>query len=279
HRPLRSTHMSTVTSADGTTIAYERTGSGPTVVLVATCLDDRHGLDGIAALLASRCTVVNYDRRGRGKSGDVQPWAPAREVDDIAALLDAIGEPAYLVSGSGGCQLALDAASALGDRVAGLFLIDPPFIVGPGRPPAPADYIEHVDRLVAEDRRSDVVEYFFTQVAGVPAEYMEPMKADPSWQTMCRYAHTMPYDARLAAGLQDGTPLPTDRWTVTRPVRIVVGENSEPFLHEATEALAVLLPNARHDVLPGGDHGSFWMASETLAGMIADTVGAAAAHR
>jgi pimeloyl-ACP methyl ester carboxylesterase len=271
---VKENAMPTVTSADGTPIAYARTGSGPAVVLVATALDDRHGLDGIAGLLAGRCTVVNYDRRGRGESGDVQPYAPAREVEDIAALLDALGEAALLVSGSGGCTLALDAASALGDRVAGLFLYEPPFVVGPGRP-VPADFREHVEGLLREDRRSEVVEYFFTQVVGVPAEFVGPMKADPSWQTMCRYAHTLPYDAQIAAGTQDGTPLPADRWSISRPVEVVVGENSPSFFHEGAQALVDLLPQATLRVLPGHDHGAFWAAPDVLADMVVDAVAVA----
>jgi pimeloyl-ACP methyl ester carboxylesterase len=263
--------MPTVTSADGTTIAYEHTGSGPVVVLVGTALDDRHGLDPIAGLLANRCTVVNYDRRGRGESGDTQPYAPAREVEDIAALLDALGEPATLASGSGGCLLALDAATALGDRVAGLFLYEPPLIVGPGRP-VPADFREHVAGLLGEDRRSEVVEYFFTQVVGVPAEFIGPMRADPSWHTMCRYAHTLPYDAQIAAGTQDGKPLPTDRWSISRPVEVVVGENSPAFFHEGAQALVDLLPPATLRVLPGQDHGAFWAAPDVLADMVVDAV-------
>jgi pimeloyl-ACP methyl ester carboxylesterase len=263
--------MPTVISADGTTIAYERTGTGPVVVLVATALDDRHGLDAIAGRLADRCTVVNYDRRGRGESGDTRPYAPAREVEDIAALLDALGEPVTLAGGSGGCVLALDAATALGDRVAGLFLYEPPLIVGPGRP-VPADFREHVEGLLREDRRSEVVEYFFTQVVGVPAEFIGPMRADPSWQTMCRYAHTLPYDAQIVAGTQDAGPLPTDRWSIGSPVEVVVGENSERFFHEGAQALADLLPRARVRVLPGQDHGAFWMAPDALVDMVADAV-------
>lgn len=271
-----STATTTVTSADGTAIAYERAGSGPVVVLVATALDDRHGLDAMAGLLADRCTVVNYDRRGRGESGDTPPYAPAREVEDIAALLDAIGEPATLASGSGGCVLTLDAAAALGDRLAGLFLFEPPFVVGPGRPPVPSVFREHVEGLVREGRRSDAVEYFFTQVVGVPAEFIGPMRADPSWEAMCAHAHTLSYDAQIMAGTQDGTGLPADRWSFSGPVEVVVGEHSEPFLHDAAQALVDLLPHATLRGLPGQDHSAFWAAPDALADMIAETTQAAA---
>lgn len=264
--------MHTATSRDGTPIAYEVTGSGPAVVLVGTAVSDHHDLDGLAGLLAADCTVVNYDRRGRGESGDVQPYSPAREVEDLEAVLDAVGAPATLASGSGGCVLALDAASALGDRISALYLYEPPFIVGPGRPPVPADFVERVTRLVAEDRRSEAVEVFMVEAVGVPAEYIEPMKADPSWTTMAAYAHTLPYDGRIVEGTQNGTPLPTDRWSVDQPTHVVVGENSEPFFHAGAEALVQLLPRGTYRVLPGQDHSAFWMAPDVVASSISQFV-------
>jgi hypothetical protein len=136
----------------------------------------------------------------------------------------------------------------------------------------PADFRKHVEGLLSEDRRSEVVEYFFTQVVGVPAEFMGPMQADPSWQTMCRYAHTLPYDAQIAAGTQDGKPLPTDRWSISRPAEVVVGENSPAFFHEGAQALVDLLPTATLRVLPGQDHGAFWAAPDVLADMVVDAV-------
>jgi pimeloyl-ACP methyl ester carboxylesterase len=264
--------MDTVTSADGTAIAVSTAGDGPAVLLVGTTLSDHHGLDGIAGLLAERFTVVNYDRRGRGASGDTAPYAPAREVEDIAAVLDTVGRPALLVSGSAGCVLALDAASALGDRVGGLYLYEPPFIVGQGRPPMPADFVEHVEALVGEGRRSDAVAYFMTEGIGVPAEFLEGMQADPSWAVMASYAHTLGYDGRIVAGTQDGRPLPTDRWRIAVPTIAAVGENSEPFFHEGARALADLLPTARYLVLPGQDHSALWTAPGALVDSIAQTL-------
>lgn len=261
--------MQTVTSKDGTTIAYEVAGGGPVVVLVGTTAGDHHDLDGLAAALAASFRVVNYDRRGRGASGDVQPYAPAREVEDLEALTGAVGAPVSLVSGSAGCVLALDAASALGDRVAALYLYEPPFIVGPGRPPVPADYAERVGRLVAEGRRDRAVEVFMTEAIGVPAEYLEPMKADPSWEKMTRYAHTLAYDGRIVQGTQDGAPLPPGRWSVTQPTEVVVGEGSEPFFHDGARALVELLPRASYRVLPGQDHSAFWTAPDAVAGSVA----------
>lgn len=267
--------MKNVISADGTTIAYEVTGRGPAAVVIGTATGDRHDLDGVAAALAERFTVHNYDRRGRGDSGDAGPYDPAREVEDLAALLDAIGGPAVLFAGSAACALAPDAATALGGRVAGLYLYEPSFIVGPGRPPVPADYLDRLRALLAEDRRDEAVELLMVEAIGVPAEYLEPMKADPSWATMARCAHTIVYDARLNAGLQDGRPLPVDRWRVDAPTLVVAGENSEPFFHEGAQALVSLLPNAVHEELAGQDHSAFWMAPDRIAESAAGMVGRA----
>jgi pimeloyl-ACP methyl ester carboxylesterase len=260
--------MQTVTSRDGTTIAYEAGGGGPAVVLVGTTASDHHALDGLAKPLTADFTVYNYDRRGRGDSGDVQPYAPAREVEDLAALLGAVGRPASLVSGSAGCVLALDAASALGEWVAALYLYEPPFIVGPGRPPVPADYVQRVTRLVADGNRDEAVEIFLVEAIGMAAEYLEPMKADATWETMVKYAHTLAYDGRIVQGTQDGVPLPTGRWLVDQPTEVVVGEGSEPFFHAGALALAELLPNTRYRPLPGQDHSAFWVAPEAVASSI-----------
>jgi pimeloyl-ACP methyl ester carboxylesterase len=271
--------MRTVTSSDGTTIAYQVAGNGPAVVLVGTTASDHHDLDGLAERLAGDFTVYNYDRRGRGESGDTQPYAPAREVEDLEALLGAVGGPAALVGGSAGCVLALDAASALGDRVSALYLYEPPFIVGPGRPPVPADYVERVTRLVAEGRRSDAVEVFMLEAIGVPAEYLEPMKADPSWETMVGYAHTLAYDGQIVAGTQDGKPLPADRWSVDQPTEVVAGERSEPFFHDGARALVQLLPNGAYRALAGQDHSAFWVAPEVVAASIAEVLAASTRQR
>lgn len=262
--------METVTSADGTAIAYTTNGSGPTLVLVNTSLDDHHGHDGIAAALAKTFTVVTYDRRGVGESGAGPdgPYAVEREIDDLAAVIRANGGSAALSAGSGGCGLVLDAASALGDLVTGLYLFEPPFIIDDSRPPAPSGWVEHVESLVADGDRSAAVEYFMTRLVGVPEEYIAPMKADPSWKAMEQNAHVLGHDGRILAGTQDGKPLPTDRWRVDQPTVVAVGENSEPFFHAAAQALVAQLPNGRYESLPGLDHSAFWTAPDAVAASV-----------
>lgn len=257
--------MQTIASTDGTTIAYEKTGSGPAIVVISNVAEDHTGVAGLTNTLSEHFTVISFDRRGRGASGDPQPYDPARELDDIAALIDVAGGSAALASGSGGCAITLDAASTLGDKVTGLYLYEPPFIVDDSRPPAPADYVEHVEELVAADKRGEAVEYVMTEMIGVPAEYIEPMKQDPSWDEMARYAHTYAYEGRILHGLMDGTPLPADRWSIDAPVAVAVGGNSEPYFRVGADALAALLPNVTVLTLPDQDHGAFWAAPEPIA--------------
>jgi pimeloyl-ACP methyl ester carboxylesterase len=257
--------LRTVTSADGTTIAYQQTGSGPAIIVVSNVAEDHTGVAGVADALSKNFTVISFDRRGRGASGDPQPYDPAREIEDIAALIEVAGGSAALTSGSGGCGLTLDAASALGDRVTGLYLYEPPFIVDNSRPPAPADYVEHQEALVAAGRRSEAVEYFMTEMIQVPAEYIPMMKEDPSWAEMAAYAHTYAYDGRIMRGLQDGTPLPTDRWSIEAPIAVAVGGNGEDFIRAGANALAAILPNVTVLTLADHDHSAFWMAPEPVA--------------
>jgi pimeloyl-ACP methyl ester carboxylesterase len=155
-----------VTSKDGTTIAYEKTGQGPAVILVAAALADRAGTKRFAKLLSEHYTVINYDRRGRGKSGDTHPYAVEREVEDIEALIEKSGEPVFLFGSSSGSVLALEAATRLGTKVKGLFMYEPPFIVDESHPPMPDDLSNEITELVAAGRRNDAVKLFFTKGDG-----------------------------------------------------------------------------------------------------------------
>lgn len=257
--------MNTTTSPDGTTIAYEIAGSGPALILVNTVAEDHTSLAGLAGLLTEQFTVLSYDRRGRGASGDPQPYDPAREIEDLNTLIDIVGGSAALVSGSAGAVLALDAATALPSKVTGLYLYEPPFIIDDSRPPVPADYVAHSEALVAAGRRDEAVEYFLSKALLIPAEWVEGMKQDPSWNEMAALAHTFAYDGRIVEGLQDGRPLPTDRWRVDVPVLVLVGGDSEPFFRTGANALADLLPDVTVEILPGQDHAAFWTSPDAVA--------------
>jgi pimeloyl-ACP methyl ester carboxylesterase len=254
----------TVTSTDGTMIAYERQGNGDPVIVVNTVAEDRSGLSGLAGLLAEHFTVYTYDRRGRGDSGDTKPYAPQREVEDLGAVIEAAGGGVNLISGSAGCVLCLDAATALGDAVRSLYLFEPPFIVNDGRPPMPAGYVQHLESLVATGDRSGAVEYFMTKALLIPAEFVAGLKADPSWASMERYAHTYAYDGRICAGTQEGRPLRRERWRTEAPVLVAIGENSEPYFNDGARDLADVLPQVSVETLPGQDHGALWISPEEV---------------
>jgi pimeloyl-ACP methyl ester carboxylesterase len=259
------------TSRDGTTIAYEQTGTGPVVVLVSAALADRSGTRRLAKHLAKHFTVINYDRRGRGQSADTQPYAVEREVEDIEALIDASGGSAFLFGSSSGAVLALEAASKLPGKVKKLFMYEPPFIVDNSRPPMPDDFGNQVAELVSARRRGDAVKFFFTKGMGIPNFAVTMMRLMPGWSKMTGMAHTLPYDFKILAGTQTGKPLPTGRWaSTTPPTLVMVGSRSEAFFHEGAKALVGILPVAQYRSRDGGNHGSVLLAPKSIAAAAED---------
>jgi pimeloyl-ACP methyl ester carboxylesterase len=252
-----ATVTATVTSADGTTIAYDRVGTGPAVILVGGAFQYRSfdpRTTEIAVALSDRFTVFHYDRRGRGDSGDTQPYAVGREVEDIAALIDAAGGRACLYGMSSGAPLALDAAAA-GLDVPKVAVYEAPFLVDGGRAVGPG-YLERLDDLIAADDRTGAVTLFLTEAVGVPAEYVAAMREQPMWPGFEAVAPTLAYDARIMDGTVDGHALPSTRWAgVTCPALIVDGGASPDSMGTAADALAALLPSARRVTIPGQDHG------------------------
>jgi pimeloyl-ACP methyl ester carboxylesterase len=248
--------METVTSADGTSIAFDRSGSGPALILIGGALTDRRAADELVPLLDRRFTVVAYDRRGRGDSGDRPPYAVEREVEDLGALIDAVGGEAFVFGHSSGAVLALEAA--IDDLpITRLAIYEPPFVVDDTRPPIPPDYVERVRALVAEDRRGDAVEYFLTQAVGVPQGAVTQMRGAPMWPRMESLAHTIAYDGAVMDGHLSGEPLPA-AWvaSVTIPTLVMDGGASPDWARNAVRQLAAILPNAERGTLAGQDHGA-----------------------
>lgn len=249
----RSVHS--VTSADGTTISFERSGDGPVVVLVAQALSDLRDNRRLGALLAASHTVVNYDRRGRGNSADTGDWSVAREVEDIEALIDAHGGEAALFGASSGGILALDAAAALPEKVSGVVVYEPPAIVDDRRAPVPRGLAERLEELVRDGRRSEAVREFHRVALGASPFMVWAMRAMAGpWRAMVAMASTTAYDTRLCIGLQDGEPLNADRWKALRaPSLVLVGSKGAPFMQSGTRELASAT-GARHETIPGGHH-------------------------
>jgi pimeloyl-ACP methyl ester carboxylesterase len=248
--------METVTSKDGTTIAFDRLGSGPPVVLVCGGSVARTADAAIAQELASDFTVFNYDRRGRGDSGDTPPYEVAREIEDLGAVIGATGGEAFVFGHSSGAALALEGAIN-GLPITRLALYEPPFIVDDSRPPIPRDYVDRLRELVAADRRGDAVEYFMTSAVAVPPEMVAEMRGMPMWPRMEALAHTIAYDGEVMDGHMWGAPLPAS-WVaaVTIPTLVMDGGASPDWARSSVQQLASILPNAQHRTLEGQDHGA-----------------------
>jgi len=260
--------MEQATSADGTTIAFDRSGRGPALVLVGGALSDRAAAVGLAGKLAPRFTVIAFDRRGRGDSGDTAPYAVEREVEDIVALLDGAGGSAFVFGHSSGAVLALETARTFPERVPKVAVYEPPFIVDDSRAPLPADYAGQLGTLVSEGRRGDAVAYFLTTGPGVPAEAVESMRTEEYWPSLEAVAHTLAYDAAVMGDTMGGSPAPLERWASLRvPTLVMAGGASPSWQQHGARALASVLPDARHRTLEGQDHGP---ADEVLLPVLED---------
>jgi pimeloyl-ACP methyl ester carboxylesterase len=245
--------MSTVTSADGTVIDYDRYGDGPAVIFIGGAASyraiDQATTQTARRLAAEGFTAVDYDRRGRGRSGDTQPWALAREVEDVAALLTAVGGAAALCTNSSGADIALAAASA-GAGVTALVLYEPPFFAGRSF----TDYLAVLRSLLADGNNEEAMRYNLTSVIGLPAEAVDGMAQAPWWAAMVAAAPTLVYD-HAATNEVNLDPDWRGRWArVTVPTIVCSGGQTFPGLPEAADAVAAALPNASRRILPRQGH-------------------------
>jgi pimeloyl-ACP methyl ester carboxylesterase len=248
--------MSRVTSKDGTLIAYERVGSGPAVILVGGGAVDRSENAPLAPELAHRFTVYNYDRRGRGESGDTLPYAVQREIEDIEALIAESGGPARLYGVSSGGALALEAAAA-GLPIDKLAVYEVPYSMADAWPQRWREYVEQLEELLAAGRRGDAFALFM-RLAESPEESIASARNSPMWTELESIAPTLAYDA---ACLGDGRP-PTARLAaITRPTLVATGSARQPgaaswvqALDQAAAAIAAGIPQAEHLIIEGQGH-------------------------
>jgi pimeloyl-ACP methyl ester carboxylesterase len=240
----------TVTSADGTKIAFDRLGSGPPLILVVGAFNTRETTAPLATALQGKCTVFNYDRRGRGESGDAHPYAIERELEDIDALIQTAGGSAAVFGYSSGATLALKAA-AHGLAISKLALYDAPFVVDDSYAPLPADLPAQLATLIAAGKRGDAVELYQKLAVGIADEVIAQMRHAPFRPALDALAHTLVYDATIIGD----RALPADlASTVSTPTLVIDGENSPPIMHSAAHALGETLPNAQRCTLAGQSH-------------------------
>jgi pimeloyl-ACP methyl ester carboxylesterase len=241
--------MQTITSRDGTTIAFDQTGSGPAVILISGGPNDRNAHTPLAALLEPHFTVINYDRRGRGGSNMVGPYSPEREVEDLDALIRHAGGSACVYGTSSGAAFGILAASR-GLNIKKLALWEPPFVVDDSRPPIPKDYKAQISQMIDAGRRGDAMEFFLTQMAGVPAEFVAPMRQSPFWGHMENMAHVIVYEADVMGDYS----LPTERLAEITTPTLVIDGGQAPWITNAANAVAKNLAHAECRTLAGQPH-------------------------
>jgi pimeloyl-ACP methyl ester carboxylesterase len=249
--------METVTSADGATIAFEWSGSGPALVIVNGALSAKESGALLVPLLQDDFTLYRYDRRGRGDSSDSDAYAPELEVQDLAAVARATGEAPFVFGQSSGAALSLEAA-ATGVAMRGLVVNEPPYVPGPGTSPQTADALAE---LVARGNRDEAVERFLRST-GVPDAMLAQMRASPAWQPLLDLAHTLPYDVRV---LNEGR-VPTERLgQIPCPVLATTGSLSAPWALDAVRAVAAAVPDGEYRTLEGQAHA---IAPDVLAALL-----------
>lgn len=250
--------MQSVISADGTRIAYETLGSGPPLILIdgAMCFRDFGPMRDLAAVLTDSFTVIIFDRRGRGESGNTLPYAPEREIEDVVALIDGPGGgSAYLYGCSSGGAIALATANAAPDKVRKVMSYEMPVIVDDLRKPITGDYIAEIAANVAAGRNG-VAAKMFMRAVGAPrlAVAFMPLMMGRKWKTLEGVAATLPHDFAFVGPYQQGKPLPPEHWQdITAPVLIADGGKSPQWMRNGQAALARVL-GAETVTLPGQTH-------------------------
>jgi pimeloyl-ACP methyl ester carboxylesterase len=243
-------------SQDGTSIAYERAGRGPAVILIGGGIDDGSENAPLALELADRFTVFNYARRGRGDSGDTLPYALEREIEDIDALIAEAGGSAHLFGASSGGALALEAAAA-GLAIDAVAVYEVPYNMADDWPQQWRDYVDELEALLADGRRGDALELFM-RLGGSSEEAIAGARSAPFWPALEALAPTLAYDA---ACLGDGQPPAVRLARITQPTLVATGGPHEPgsaswvlALDAAADAMAASIPRGERQILEGQGH-------------------------
>ena len=235
--------MGTVTSKDGTRIVFDQSGAGPALILVVGAFNDRATGAPLAQILERHFTVFNYDRRGRGESGDTAPYTIEREIEDLDALIAHVGESACVFGYSSGAILALRAA-AHGLAIAKLACYDPPPTGAKAGQLAP-----QLTALIAAGRRGEAVELFQTEAVGIPAAIVAQMRTAPFRPALEHMAHTLVYESTILRSLPIGLIA-----SVRVPTLVIAGDESHAVLRQAAHAFADALPDGRYHLLKGQGH-------------------------
>jgi pimeloyl-ACP methyl ester carboxylesterase len=246
-----------VGSSDGARIAFERSGSGPPLVLVHGTSVERFSFRFVEPLLRDRFTLLALDRRGRGESGDsTDGYAIEQEFMDIAALVDSLAEPTSLFGHSYGATVALGAAP-LTRNLRRLVLYEP----APGVPQFAPELLGRLDALLADDEREQLLGVFLTEV-GVDPDTLDQLRASPMWAARVAAAHTIPRELQAEEGYR---PDPGAFESLSAPVLLLLGSESPEWAVRGTDAVRAVLPNSRVVGLEGAGHLAILTAPELIA--------------
>ena len=239
--------MDTVKSADGTIIAYDHVGDGPPLIVSVGAFCTRHTFVPPEALAAA-FTVYTYDRRGRGDSGDTQPYAPEREYEDLAAVASVCAGTPFVFGHSSGAAIVLRAA-ARGVRLGPIVAYEAPF-KNDETPPPPVDPAPHIRSLVAEGRRGEAVEFWMGEVVRLPAEVVAGMKSTPWFKAMEPLTSALPYDIEVTDG-----GVPTEELArITGSVLVLGGAKSPAWFQRSVAEQAAAIPGGRLQMIDGYEH-------------------------
>ncbi|TMF67760.1 MAG: alpha/beta hydrolase [Chloroflexi bacterium] len=250
-------------SADGVRIAYLRVGRGRTLVIVGGALYDHRRWLKVADLLSGQATVCVMDRRGRGGSGDANGYTPEREIDDIAAVIDATGGTADLLGHSSGALLSIQAALT-GLPIRRLVLYEPPYFPGVEEPRA-SDLPDRLFELIRAAKLDDAVATFLLEGPRLPPTAVEARRGTPMWQEALQCARSLPYDSIIQISFK----LDPGRLADLRiPTLLLLGGASSPAMRVGTEVIAGALPNAQIVVMPRQEHVAMVSAPDLLADVV-----------
>jgi pimeloyl-ACP methyl ester carboxylesterase len=248
--------VETISSPDGTRIAYTRSGQGPPLVLVHGTTADHTRWAPISPAFEEHFSVYAVDRRGRAGSGDADEYSIEREFDDVAAVVDSLPQPASLLGHSYGALCSLEAALRT-NNLHKLILYEPP--IPSGIEIYPTEVVARIQALIDAGDREGAVLTFFSEVAKAPPHELEMLRSLPNWPARVAAAHTIPREMRGS----DGYVFEPKRFSrLTMPTRLLLGGDSPPFLKVATEAVHAALPNSQIVVLPGQQHTAMNTAPE-----------------
>jgi pimeloyl-ACP methyl ester carboxylesterase len=242
--------MNHITSKDGTLIAYQRSGKGPPLVLVHGTTADHTRWRPILPPLEEHFTVYALDRRGRGESGDnnADHYAIEREFDDVAAVVDSIGEPVNLLGHSYGAICSLEAAVRT-NNLRRLVLYEPPIPTGVEIYPRAS--VERIQAALASGDRDGAVAAFLGEIAHVPPQEVELLRSLPAWQGRVAAAHTILREMHTA----ETYIFDPERFhRMNTPTLLLLGGDSPQFFQLAIQVAQSALPNSRLTVMPGQQH-------------------------